>query len=50
MDDGHPTGTPETRAPTPVRTLGLLVVFALLLMVVLLALGVVDFEQRGWFS
>jgi hypothetical protein len=42
--------TPRTAASNTVRIVGTLAVAALVLAIILLALGVVDFEQSGWFN
>jgi hypothetical protein len=48
MDNNHEA--PQGRTPGGFRLLGILAIAALVIAVILLALGVVDFEQRGWFS
>ncbi|CAA9511846.1 MAG: hypothetical protein AVDCRST_MAG62-577 [uncultured Sphingomonas sp.] len=40
---------PQGRTPGPVRIIGILVVAALIISCILLALGVVNFEQLGFF-
>jgi hypothetical protein len=42
--------TPRTRTPTGTRLFGLIVLAFLVIAVILLALGVVNFEQIGFFS
>jgi len=42
--------TPRTRAPSPIRLIGYAVLAFLILAVILLALGVFNFEQSGWFQ
>jgi hypothetical protein len=42
--------TPRARTSSPVRLIGYAVLALLILAVILLALGVFDFEQRGWFQ
>jgi len=42
--------TPRSKASTSIRMIGYAVVALLILSIILLALGVVDFEQRGWFN
>ena len=42
--------TPRAGTSNAVRIIGTLVVALLVLTVILLALGVVNFEQSGWFN
>lgn len=42
--------TPRTAASSTVRIIGTLAIAALVLAIILLALGVFDFEQSGWFN
>lgn len=42
--------TPEEKSSPAVRIVGTAVIIALLLAIVLLALGVVNFEASGWFN
>ncbi len=47
-----PINDPTPRAGTngPVKIIGTLVIAALVLSIILLALGIFDFEQSGWFN
>ena len=45
-----PDPTPRAGTSTPVRIFGTLVVAALVLAIILLALGVFNFEPSGWFN
>ena len=42
--------TPRSRASAPVRIAGLAVLIFLIIAVILLALGVFNFEAKGWFG
>jgi hypothetical protein len=42
--------TPRSRVSAPVRIIGLAVLAILILAVILLALGVFNFEPQGWFK
>jgi hypothetical protein len=48
MDDNHQA--PQGRTPGGLRLLGIIAIAALVIAIILLALGVFDFEQRGWFN
>lgn len=49
-DDPIATNAPESKSSKPVRIIGTLVILALVIAVILLALGVFNFEQRGFFG
>ena len=42
--------SPTGRTPSSLRLLGIIAIAALVIAIILLALGVFDFEQRGWFN
>ena len=50
MNNNGRRGPPEAKNPNSIRLIGVLVLAALVLAIILLALGVFDFEQRGWFN
>jgi hypothetical protein len=41
---------PESRSSAPVRIAAYVLLAALVIAIILLALGVVNFEQNGWFK
>ncbi|WP_300973577.1 hypothetical protein [Sphingomonas sp. LHG3406-1] len=49
MDDNL-TNAPRSRAPGGVRLLGIAAILFLIIAILLLATGVVNFEQRGFFG
>jgi hypothetical protein len=49
MDDNR-TNAPESRAPTAAKLIGYGAVIFLIIAIILLATGVVNFEQRGFFN
>lgn len=49
MDD-NPTNAPRARSSAPAKLIGTLAIIALVIAILLLATGVVNFEQRGWFG
>ncbi|MCW3798603.1 hypothetical protein OMW55_12380 [Sphingomonas sp. BN140010] len=42
--------TPRARTSSPIRLIGYAVLGFLILAIILLALGVFNFEQAGWFQ
>lgn len=49
MDDNF-TNAPRSRSPIIIKIIGTLVILALVAAIILLATGVVNFEQRGFFG
>ena len=48
MND-NPTNAPEARSPRAIKVIGTLAILLLVLAIILLATGIVNFEQRGCF-
>jgi len=49
MDDNR-TNAPSSRAPGLAKILGTLAILALVIAIILLGTGAVNFEQGGWFG
>lgn len=49
MDDNF-TNAPRSRAPGAAKLLGIAAILILVIAILLLATGVVNFEQRGFFD
>ena len=49
MDDNF-TNAPRSKSSGPAKLIGTLVILGLILAIILLATGVVNFEQRGFFG